>query len=121
MTWWQIQGCEQRDKNYTTGKIDKRRQQIEESVQWYLDAIETADRTSPTGFAAKAVRLHEKIACLRREMCKLAQIRKQPDRQPTMTNPDARSMGQAVEAPSSSGTTYRSRWTQNTTLSLHTK
>jgi transposase len=38
-----------RDKNYTAAKIAKRRQQIEESVQRYLDAIETADRTSPIG------------------------------------------------------------------------
>jgi hypothetical protein len=38
-----------RDKNYTAAKIAKRRQQIEESVQRYLDAIETADRKSPTG------------------------------------------------------------------------
>ncbi|BCF97967.1 hypothetical protein PPGU19_025360 [Paraburkholderia sp. PGU19] len=37
-----------RDRNYTLGKIDKRQQQIEESVQRYLDAIETADR--PGGF-----------------------------------------------------------------------
>ncbi|MGF6545717.1 transposase [Paraburkholderia youngii] len=44
-----------RDKNYTTGKIDKRRQQIEESVQRYLGAIETADRTSPTGFDVKTL------------------------------------------------------------------
>src|ERR1700760_4210839 len=35
-----------RDRNYTAGKIDRPQQQIEESVQRYLDAIETADRTS---------------------------------------------------------------------------
>ncbi|MGF6651697.1 hypothetical protein OKW34_002259 [Paraburkholderia youngii] len=85
-----------RDKNYTTGKIDKRLQQIEESVQRYLDAIETADRTSPTGFAVKTVRLYEKIASLRREMRELTQIKrqlqKQPDKQLSMTDPDARSM-----------------------------
>jgi hypothetical protein len=32
---------------------DKRQQQIEESVQRYLDPMETADRTSPTGFDVK--------------------------------------------------------------------
>jgi hypothetical protein len=37
------------------GKIDKRQQQIEESVQRYLDMIETADRTSPIGFDVKTV------------------------------------------------------------------
>ncbi|TAM54273.1 MAG: IS1182 family transposase [Paraburkholderia sp.] len=85
-----------RDKNYTTGKIDKRRQQIEESIQRYLDAIETADRTNPTGSDVKAVRLYEKIARLRQEMRELARVRKQlqkqPDKQLSKTDSDARSM-----------------------------
>jgi hypothetical protein len=33
-----------RDRNFTPGKIDKRQEQIEQSVQRYLDALETADR-----------------------------------------------------------------------------
>ena len=104
-----------------TGKIDKRRQQIEESVQRYLDAIETADRTSPTGFDVKAVRLYEKIARLRQEMRELAQIRKQlqkqPDKQLSMTDPDPTRgpWQQAAEAPASSATTFRSQWTRSTT------
>ncbi|MFL9988591.1 IS1182 family transposase [Paraburkholderia sediminicola] len=85
-----------RDRNYTASKIDKRQQQIEESVQRYLDLIETADRTSPTGFDVKTVRLYEKIVRLRQQMRELAQIRKQlekqPDKQLSMTDPDARSM-----------------------------
>ncbi|CAB3745561.1 IS1182 family transposase ISBusp4 [Paraburkholderia sediminicola] len=85
-----------RDRNYTPGKIDKRQQQIEESVQRYLDAIETADRTSPTGFDAKTVRLYEKITRLRQQMRELNQIKKQlvkqPDRQLSLTDPDSRSM-----------------------------
>ncbi|CAB3810559.1 IS1182 family transposase ISBusp4 [Paraburkholderia ultramafica] len=85
-----------RDRNFTAGKIDKRQQQIEESVQRYLDLIETADRTSPTRFDVKTVRLYEKIARLRQQMRELARIRKQletqPDKQLSMTDPDARSM-----------------------------
>src|ERR1700684_3195946 len=85
-----------RDRYYTMGKIDKRQQQIEESVQRYLDAIETADRTSPTGFDVKTVRLYEKIARLRQQMRELEQIRKhlkeQPDKQLSLTDPDSRSM-----------------------------
>ncbi len=38
-----------RDRNFTPGKIDKRQQQIEQSIQRYLDALETADRTQPRG------------------------------------------------------------------------
>jgi hypothetical protein len=85
-----------RDRNYTAGKIDKRRQQIEESVQRYLDAIETADRISPTGFDVKTVRLYEKIARLRQQMRELEQVgkqlTKQPDKQLSLTDPDSRSM-----------------------------
>ncbi|RKT20504.1 transposase [Paraburkholderia sp. RAU2J] len=85
-----------RDRNYTAGKIDKRQQQIEESVQRYLDMIETADRTSPTGFDVKTVRLYEKIALLRQRMRELEQIKHQlknePDGQLSLTDPDSRSM-----------------------------
>src|SRR5579864_3359820 len=85
-----------RDRNYTAGKIDKRQQQIEESVQRYLDMIETADRISPTGFDVKTVRLYEKIALLRQRMRELEQIReqlkKEPDKQLSLTDPDSRSM-----------------------------
>ncbi|MCX4173993.1 MULTISPECIES: IS1182 family transposase [Paraburkholderia] len=85
-----------RDRNYTAGKIDKRQQQIEESVQRYLDMIETADRTSPTGFDVKTVRLYEKIAILRQRMRELEQIKQQlkdePDGQLSLTDPDSRSM-----------------------------
>ena len=36
-----------RDCNFTNGKIDKRQEQIEESIQRYLSALETTDRTQP--------------------------------------------------------------------------
>jgi transposase len=85
-----------RDRNYTASKIDRRQKQIEESVQRYLDLIESADRTSPTGFDVKTVRLYEKIAELRQQMRELKQIgrqlEEQPDKQLSLTDPDARSM-----------------------------
>jgi transposase len=42
-----------RDRNFTPGKIERRQQQIEESIQRYLDALETADRTQPAEFQAR--------------------------------------------------------------------
>jgi transposase len=36
-----------RDRNFTPAKIDKRKQQIEESIERYLAALDTADRTLP--------------------------------------------------------------------------
>jgi hypothetical protein len=38
-----------RDKNFTRNKIDRRRAQLEESVLRYLRQLETADRQEPNG------------------------------------------------------------------------
>src|SRR5271170_7191841 len=85
-----------RDRNFTEGKVDKRQKQIEESIQRYLNALETADRTQPAELEAKTTRLQDKIARLREQMRNLKQIKEQlktqPDGQLTMTDPDARSM-----------------------------
>jgi transposase len=85
-----------RDRNFTPGKIDKRQQQIEQSIQRYLDALETADRTQPTGLEAKTGRLQEKIKALREQMRRMDQIKEQLTRQPeaqlSLSDPDARSM-----------------------------
>jgi transposase len=85
-----------RDRNFTPGKIDKRQQQIEESIQRYLNALETADRTQPAELEAKTERLQDKIDRLRRQMRQLDQIKEQletqPDGQLSLTDPDARSM-----------------------------
>jgi transposase len=85
-----------RDRNFTPGKIDKRQQQIEQSIQRYLDALETADRTQPTGLEAKTERLQEKIKTLREQMRRMDQIKEQLTRQPeaqlSLTDPDSRSM-----------------------------
>ena len=88
-----------RDRNFTPGKVDKRQEQIEESVQRYLSALETADRTQPAEVEAKTERLREKISTLREQMQRMDTIReelkKQPDEQISLTDPDARSMGLA--------------------------
>ena len=85
-----------RDHNFTTGKIDGRRRQIEQSIQRYLDALETADRTQPEEVEAKCKRLQEKIQVLRAQMQQLAQLETQlktePDGQLSTIDPDARSM-----------------------------
>jgi hypothetical protein len=57
-----------RDRNFTAGKFDKRQQQIEESIQRYLNAPETADRTQPAELEAKTNRLRDKIAQVREQM-----------------------------------------------------
>jgi transposase len=86
-----------RDKNFTRAKVERRRAQLEESVARYLSQLDTADRQEPTeALAVKAARLKEKLAKLKEEMGKLAAYEKQmlasPDQQISLTDPDSRSM-----------------------------
>ena len=85
-----------RDRNFTPGKVDKRQQQIEQSIERYLAALETADRTQPAEVEAKTERLQEKINTLREQMRRMdaicEELKHQPDGQLSQTDPDARSM-----------------------------
>jgi len=86
-----------RDRNFTRAKVERRRAQIEESVARYLRQLDTADRHEPTeALAARTTRLKEKIARLEQEMQRLAELEAQllasPDQQISLTDPDARSM-----------------------------
>jgi len=85
-----------RDRNVTPAKIDARQRQIEQSIQRYLDALETADRTQPAEVEAKTERLQDKIQRLREQMRQLdetkEQLKHEPDGQRSTTDPDSRSM-----------------------------
>jgi transposase len=86
-----------RDRNFTKAKLERRRQQIEESVARYLAQLDTADRQEPTdAMVAKTDRLKEKISRLEQEMERLdgleVQMLASSDRQISLTDPDARSM-----------------------------
>lgn len=85
-----------RDKYFTAGKIDKRQQQIEESIHRYLAALDSADRTGPVEIEARTNRLNDKIERLRKQMRALDNVKEQlkdsPDGQLSVTDPDARSM-----------------------------
>ena len=82
--------------NISPGKLDRRQEQVEQSIQRYLDLLEMADRTQPVEAEAKTERRQEKIAKLRNQMRKLDEMREQlksvPGRQVSTTDPDARSM-----------------------------
>jgi transposase len=67
-----------RDKNFTRAKMDRRMAQIEENVARYLQQLDTADRQEPSeALKTKTSRLKEKIAELREEMRCLAGLRVQ--------------------------------------------
>ena len=71
-----------RDRNFTPNKVDRRQQQIEQSIQRYLDALETADRTQPVEVEAKTERLREKIETLRGQMRRMDRIREATEEPP---------------------------------------
>jgi len=86
-----------RDRNFTKAKVDRRRQQLEESVARYLSQLDTADHQMPTmALAIKTEHLKQKLAKLKDEMRKLAAHEKRmlasPDEQISLTDPDSRSM-----------------------------
>jgi transposase len=86
-----------RDKNFTRAKMERRLAQIEESVARYLSQLDTADRQEPSeAHTSKTTRLKEKIAKLKEEMQRLhglkAQMLATPDQQISLTDPDSRSM-----------------------------
>jgi transposase len=86
-----------RDKNFTRAKVERRRVQLEESVARYLSQLDTADRQEPTeALAVKTTQLKEKLMKLKEQMGKLAAYEKQmlasPDQQISLTDPDSRSM-----------------------------
>jgi len=86
-----------RDKNFTKGKVERRRAQLEESVARYLAQLDTIDRQEPTeALAAKTKHLKEKLVKLKCEMDKLGAYERQmltsPDQQISLTDPDSRSM-----------------------------
>jgi hypothetical protein len=86
-----------RDKNFTQAKVEKRRTQLEESVARYLAQLDTADRQEPSEtIELKKAHLKQKLEKLKSEMDKLAAIEKRmlasPDQQISLTDPDSRSM-----------------------------
>ena len=85
-----------RDRNFTSAKLKRRMEEIESSINRYLTALDAADRKVPTASVLDATRLEEKIAKLKTQMKELlvieVQLNESPDKQVSLTDPDARSM-----------------------------
>src|SRR5258705_5855433 len=85
-----------RDKNFTTAKVEKRMQQVEASIARYLDALERPDHEATEVAEDKTSRLKEKVEGLRRQMQSLKEMKKQldaaPDHQVSLTDRDPRSV-----------------------------
>jgi hypothetical protein len=76
--------------------MERRKQQLEDSIHRYLTALDSADQEEPAVADTKTIKLKEKIAALRQRMAELKalEIKMQaaPDKQLSLTDPDARSM-----------------------------
>jgi transposase len=85
-----------RDKNFTAAKMKRRMAAINESIERYLTSMDTADRAEPEVAALKKGRLQDKIDALKQQLEQLKAIESQmnasPDKQVSLTDPDARSM-----------------------------
>jgi len=85
-----------RDRNFTRAKMKRRLAQIEASLDRYFDQLEQADHEESSIADVKTVNLKDKIATLREEMARLnaieVQMQKAPDKQISLTDPDARAM-----------------------------
>lgn len=85
-----------RDRNFTSAKLQRRMEEIEASINRYLIALDTADRQEPSVAHARTERLQDKTAALKAQMRALKEIEgrlnETPDKQISLTDPDARSM-----------------------------
>lgn len=85
-----------RDRNFTSAKVQRRMEQIEASINRYLSALDTADQDESATAQSKSTKLKDKISALKKRMQQLKEIevlvQATPDKQISLTDPDARSM-----------------------------
>jgi transposase len=85
-----------RDKNFTAGKLKARMQHLEESIARYLGDLDRADRGPTVVSEARVEHLQHKIETIRAHLKELGhrgeQLAQAPDGQVSLTDPDARSI-----------------------------
>ena len=85
-----------RDRSFSRGSLERRMEQVEARTERYLSALETADRQEGELVEARSTRLKDKIGVLREQMHKYkaleVAVHAAPDKQISLTDPDARSM-----------------------------
>lgn len=88
-----------RDRNFTAVTIRRRMEQVDASIQRYLGMLDTADRQEGEAAELRTVRLTTRLDALRQQMRELEAMEQavaaSPDRQISLTDPDARAMASA--------------------------
>ena len=85
-----------RDKNFTDRKLEARIEQLEDSIARYLAELDRADRDPALVPEARVDHLKEKLETVKAQIQRLNAVGEQmcnaPDKQISLTDPDARSM-----------------------------
>ena len=85
-----------RDRNFTRGKLKRRMEQIAASIDRYLTALDAADVQDGEQAEEKVTRLRDRIAAMRTRLAELKELEQRvedaPDKQISLTDPDARAM-----------------------------
>jgi hypothetical protein len=93
----------ERDRNFTGAKLQRRMEELASSINRYLARLDAADRQEPAVAQAKGERLERKIAALEAQMKALqeteVQLDEAPDKQLSLTDPDARSLASEPSSP----------------------
>jgi transposase len=88
-----------RDRNFTAVTIRRRMEQVDASIVRYLGMLDTADRQEGEASELRTARLTTRLGELRRQMRELEAMEQavmaSPDRQISLTDPDARAMASA--------------------------
>jgi transposase len=83
-----------RDRNFTRAKMKRRLLEVESHIERYLDQLASADQQAAA--TANTDKLEDKIAAMKEEMARLKKLEATmlatPDKQVSLTDPDARSM-----------------------------
>lgn len=94
-----LRGVNARDRNFTAVTIRRRMEQVDASIARYLGMLDTADRQDGEAAEPRTARLTTRLDELRRQMRELEAMEQavaaSPDRQISLTDPDARAMASA--------------------------
>lgn len=88
-----------RDKNFTRQSVKRRIKKTEANIERYLAKLDAADREEPEICEVTAAELKAKIASMKAKLDELneraCEVEAHPDKQVSLTDPDARSMMKA--------------------------
>ena len=91
-----FKGVNNRDRNYTTGKLKRRREELERSIERYFYRLDKMDQKAVEVVEIQAPVLKEKIASLKEALVELdvleLELDKTEDKQISLTDPDTRSL-----------------------------